>query len=209
MDQHRLERIRLLSSRFNELHGLRVSLVGACIAVIESSYLVLASKPTGNGALASLFIVIPAAIPGVLWLNRYYASRFGRQVWTRPNPRYVLAFLFAYNVIGWSLNTLIPSIPAGTPTLWTVALFSLWVTIRDWPWRAYYLGMTLAVAGTFTASASGVGWIVNPGLTVPALFVTTGVSMVVVGVLDHLLLVKLMKDVRVHVESPRDVSHDR
>ena len=209
MDQARLERIRLLSTRFHELQGLRVALAGACIAVVVGVYLMVTPTPTGNGAMVALLLSFGPVIPAMVRLNRYYASTFGRQVWTGPkHPKRLWLFVLCYNVVGWTLNTWIPSLPAGTPTLATVALASLFVAIRDWPWRAYYIGVALAVAAAFTASASGTGWIDHPGLTLGMLFVTVGVSMVVVGVLDHLLLVKLIQDVRVKVESPRNVGSD-
>lgn len=66
---------------------------------------------------------------------------------------------------------------------------------RDWPWRAYYLLVPAAVALAFTATASG-GGTLNPDLTLCVLFVTLGVSMAAVGLLDHLLLVKLTNESR-------------
>lgn len=205
MDHSRLDRIRLLSARFYELQGLRVALAGACIAGVMGIYLLATPSPTGNGALAALALSFVPVIPGMLWLNRYYAGEFGRQLTTRPrHAGRALLFGICYLVVGWTLNTWIPEIPSGTPTLATVALASMYVAIRDWPWRAHYLGMTVMTAAAFTASASGAGWITHQGLTVGILFVTVGVSMVAVGILDHLLLVKLLKEVRLKVESPRD-----
>lgn len=194
MDQSRLERIRLLSARFYELQGLRVALAGGCIAVVMGLYLIAAPAPTGNGAMVALLVSFVPVIAGMPRLDRYYATTFGRQVWSPP--KYRLLILACFLVVGWSLNTWIPSISPGGPTVWIVALASLWVAIRDWPWRAYYLGVTLAVAAAFTATTSGAGLVDDPGLTLGVLFLTVGVSMVAVGVLDHLLLVKLMKEVR-------------
>lgn len=206
MTQAGLDRIRLLSARFKEPQGFRVALTGACIAIVMGGYLIGTPAPTGNGAMVAVLVSFVPVIPGLWWLSRYYAMNFGRQAWSPP--RHWLLFLIGYQVVGWSFNTWIPSIPAGGPTLATVALASLWVAIRDWPWRAYYLGVTLAVAVAFTATSSGAGLIQNPDLTLGVLFLTVGVSMVPVGLLDHLLLVRLMKDVRLKVESPRDAGSD-
>lgn len=206
MDQNRLERIRLLSARFNELQGLRVALAGACMAVGIGVYLFSTPSPTGNGTMVALAVSFVPVLAGMRWLDRYYATTFGRQIWTRS--RHLALFVLGYLGIALILNTWTPEIAAGGPTLGIVALASLWIAIRDWPWRAYYLGVTLAIAATFAATTSGAGLIPDPGLTLGALFLAVGVSMVVVGMLDHLLLVKLLKDVRVNVESPRDVGRD-
>ena len=193
MDQHRLDRIRLLSARFHELHGLRVALTGACMAVVVGGYVIATPQPTNDGAILAMmasFVPVIAAMPR---LNRYYATTFGRQVWT-PSRKLPLV-LGIYMVVAWSLNQGIPAIPAGGPTVLIAGLLSLWVAIRDWPWRAYYLGATAAVTIGFIASAP-VGGLLAPNMTLGVMFFLLGASMVPIGLLDHLLLVKLMKEVR-------------
>ena len=71
----------------------------------------------------------------------------------------------------------------------------MWVALRDWPWRAYYLAAPVAVATAFTFTASG-GGVIEPSLTLAVLFLTIGASFVPIGILDHMLLVKLMKEAR-------------
>ena len=93
------------------------------------------------------------------------------------------------------LNARFPSIPAGAPTLVVVGVASALVAIRDWPWRAYYLLATAAVTLAFAASASGAG-VLGPGRTVGAMFIAVGVSMVAIGLLDHFMLVRLVKEAR-------------
>jgi hypothetical protein len=192
-DRRRLERIRFLSSRFCELQGLRVALAGACLAIGVGSYLLTFPRPTDNGAIIAMLISFGPVIPGVMWLNRYYTTHFGRQVWNPP--RHAKLFMVIYFTVAFCLNAWIPEIPSGAPTVSIVALASLWVTIRDWPWRAYYLAATASVAGGFIVSASGVG-LLGPGSTLATIFVLLGTSMVAIGVLDHLLLVKLVKEAR-------------
>jgi hypothetical protein len=193
MDQHRLEHIRLLSSRFHELQGLRVALAGIAIIIAVGGYLMVAPVPTNNGAMVALAASFVLMVPGMWWLNRYYAATFGRQVW-KPG-RFTWVFVPAYFVVASVLHVSIPSIPAGAPTVGIVVVASVWVVIRDWPWRAYYLAAPLAVAMAFTFTASGGGGI-DPQLTLPVLFLTIGASFVPIGMLDHMLLVKLMKEVR-------------
>ena len=194
MDQQRLERIRLLSSRFHELQGLRVALAGTAIIIAVGGYLIAAPVPTNNGAMIALAASFVLMGPGVWWVSRYYAATFGRQVW-KPG-RFTWLFLPAYFVVASLLNAWIPSIPAGGPTAATVVILSVWVAIRDWPWRAYYLAAPVAVAMAFTFTASG-GGAINPDLTLSVMFLTLGASLVPIGVLDHMLLVKMMKEARV------------
>ncbi len=193
MDQHRLDRIRLLSARFHELQGLRVALAGACMAFVVGGYLAT-PQPTNNGAMIAMLVSFIPVVAGMPRLNRYYATTFGRQVWSPPR-KWPVFFLFGYTCVGVWLNATIPAIPAGAPTTWTVALVSIWVAARDWPWRGYYLLPALAVAGGLAASAP-VGGLLAPNLTLGVMFLLLGGSMAAVGLLDHLLLLKLMKEAR-------------
>ena len=193
MDKERLDRIRLLSARFHELQGLRLALAGVCLMLGVGGYLLGTPQPTDSGAMIAMVASFVPVIVGMPWLNRYYATTFGRQVWTRP--RYAPLFMIVYFVISWCLNTWIPSIPAGAPTTTTVILASLWIAIRDWPWRAYYLGTSVAVATAFAASASGAG-LLDSNVTLGTIFFVIGASFIPVGLFDHLLLVKLMKEAR-------------
>jgi len=196
MTRDRLERIRLLSQRFHELQGLRVALAGATLALVEGCYLTLAPEPSNNGAIVAMMLSFVLIVPGVFSLNRYYATRFGRQVVSPPRHPGRLVFIWAsYMVVAWTLNARFPEIPAGGPTLGTVAVASIWLAIRDWPWRAYYLLATAAVSIGFIASAP-ISGALAPNMTVGVLFLLLGASMVPIGLLDHLLLVKLMKEAR-------------
>ena len=196
MNQDRLERIRLLSSRFRELQGLRVALAGATITLCVGGYVTIATEPSNNGAIAAVLLSFLLIIPGVFSLNGYYASRFGRQVVNPPrHPKRLVLFPLAYMVVGWTLNTQFPEIPAGGPTLLTVGLASIWLAVRDWPRRAYYLLATAAVAIGFVASAPITG-VLAPNMTIAVIMLLLGTSMVAIGLLDHLLLVKLMKEAR-------------
>jgi uncharacterized membrane protein HdeD (DUF308 family) len=196
MTQERLERIRLLSQRFHELQGLRVALCGAMLALTVGGYLTLAPEPSNNGAVAAMLLSFVLIVPGVLSLNRYYATRFGRQVRNPPrHPGRLLLFGSAYLAVTSFLHARFEAIPAGTPTLVVVAVASIWLAIRDWPWRAHYLLATASVSIGFIASAPVTGALA-PNMTVGVLFLLVGASMVPIGLLDHLLLMKLMKESR-------------
>ena len=189
MDPHRFERIRLVSSRFRELQGLRVALAGASIAVVLGSYLIATPQPTQFGATVALSASFALMLPGVLWLDRYYATTFGRQV-KNPRERWpTLAFLLMF----WTLSAwLVPLLAAAV----MVGVMSLWVAVRDWPWRGYYLAATAAVATSFIAALSSAG-AEQPGVALAMTYFLFGLAFVPIGLLDHRLLVKLMqKDTR-------------
>jgi hypothetical protein len=194
MDQLQLARIRLLSSRFRELQGLRVALAGGTMAIVFGSYL-LAAAPTSSGAMIALLVSFVLMIPGEWWLHHYYARTIGRQVPAPRNPWPVVVFATIYVAIGVFLNRQFPEIPSGAPTMATVALASLLVAIRDWPWRAHYLGVAAAVTVAFCANMFGAG-VIDPGMTLTTVFFATGLSFIPAGLLDHRLLLKLMEEVR-------------
>src|SRR5688572_28855017 len=121
MDQHRLNRIRFLSRRFNELKGLRVAFTGLCIAVGLGTYLAVVAGPTDNGALVALVVSFVPVVPGMWWLDRYYTATFGRQV-SAPAPKWpALAMVPVFLFMAY-LNARFPSIPAGAPTLAVVSI---------------------------------------------------------------------------------------
>jgi hypothetical protein len=195
MDQHRLARIRLLSTRFHELQGLRIALAGAVIAVVFGSYLLVVREPTHSAGMIAILLSGLLMIPGEVWLHRYYAETFGRQVRQRPSKWWQPIALFAFFFIGTFVNNRFPEIPAGGPTAGFVAFASLIVAIRDWPWRAYYLGATASVATGLTIGVLGSDPI-NPGLTLTLTFFLFGLSLVPIGLSDHRLLVKLVQEAR-------------
>lgn len=195
MDEDQLARIRLLSSRFVELQGLRVAFAGGTMAIVLGSYLIMA-EPTSSGAIIAMLMSFVLMTPGEWWLHRYYATRIGRQV---PKPRKswpTLVFFAIYFAVATYLNSRFPAIPAGAPTAATVVLISLCVAIRDWPWRAHYLGAAAAVAIAFSINVFSAG-VVDPGRTLAFTLFAGGLSFVPIGLLDHRLLLRLMAEARV------------
>ena len=200
MDQHHLARIRLLSRRFLELQGLRLAFAGATLAAVLGSYMTV-THPTDNGALVALGAAFLLMLPGQWWVHRYYANTVGRQVPKPHNSMWTVAFLLAYFAIATYLNRSYPELPAGTPTTLIVVLFSMWVAIRDWRWRGYYAGVAVAVASTFGANVAGVD-VIDRGMTLAATLFATGLSFIAAGLLDHRLLLRLMKDAREPQSAP-------
>ena len=183
-----------MSSRFHELQGLRVALAGLTIAIVFGTYLA-AGHPTDTGGLIALGVAFVLMIPGQVWAHHYYARTVGRQV-PKPRNRFLtIVLLNLYFAFGVYIDKRFPEIPAGGPTLQVVVLFSLLVAIRDWPWRAHYLGVAVVVATAFCVNVFGVD-VIDRGMTLAMTLLATGVAMVPAGLLDHRLLMKLMKEVR-------------
>jgi hypothetical protein len=202
MDETRLARIRLLSSRFNQLQGLRVAAAGALLAIVMAVYVVVRPAPYNEGALVALLVWLPLAAQSEWWLRGYYTRTFGRQVSRPKSPRQTAVLVLMYFAIAWYLNWRFPAIPSGAPTAFGVVLGSVWVAVRDWPWRAYYLGATAAVAIALGLSAA-VGGALDPSLTLAAMFFAIGTAMVPIGLLDHRLLVQLTDEAR-EASAPSD-----
>jgi hypothetical protein len=194
VDKQHLRRLQLLSKRFVELQGLRVAFAGAAIATVFGSYLA-STHPTESGAWIAIALSGALMIPGEWWLHRYYANTFGRQVTEPRNWRSIGVFLLAYNFVGFFLDRRFPEIPAGGPTVFTFIGASVFIAIRDWPWRLYYLGAAASVAIAFGANVFGVD-VIDRGMTMTVAFLACGFSMIVAGVLDHWLLVRLMASAR-------------
>ena len=204
MDERQLARIRLLSSRFLELQGLRVAFAGATIAMVFAVYLA-STHPTASGGLAALALSFVLMFPGQWWAHQYYARTVGRQVPT-PGKRWPLPIVFSvYFLAATYINRTYPAIPAGGPTIGVVVLASLMVAVRDWPWRAHYLLTAVAPVLAFSAAALR-GDTIDPGMTLSVTLLTTGISMVIVGLLDHRLLIKLMADARTQSDLHQPVS---
>jgi hypothetical protein len=194
MDERQLARVRLLSRRFLELQGLRIAFAGGTIAIALGSYL-MAAEPTASGVGVALLVAAVLMIPGQWWLHRYYARTFGRQV-PEPAARWPAnVFLLGFLAVAMYLNNRFPAIPAGGPTMATAVAISLALAIRDWPWRAHYLGVAAVVGMAFTFTVVGAE-VINPGLTLGVTLLATGLALVPVGLLDHWLLVRLMADAR-------------
>ena len=194
MTQDRLERIQLLSTRFLELQGLRVAFAGGTIALVFGSYLTMA-QPTEPGAFVAMGISFVLMLPGELWLHQYYARTVGSQVPSRRSQLPTAIFFVVYFTIASYLNKRFPELPAGTPTMAIVVVFSIAIAVRDWPWRMHYLLVAAAVALAFASNVVGVE-VIDRARTLSTTVLVAGLSLVPAGILDHRLLTGLLREVR-------------
>jgi hypothetical protein len=190
MDEHdRLRRIRLVSHRYYELQGLRGALVGTAFTLSMGWYLVATGWKEGvihpGFALALAFAIM---IPGMLWLDRYYATTFGRVKPDAAVQRLGTVVIpigagVATIVDNWVLNS------SGAGLFLALGAFWLWVAIRDWPLRGYIL---VEVIAAFVAGAVQLTGAARqaPDSALAAGFLLIGVAEVMTGFADHRLLTR-------------------
>jgi len=192
MTEHQLVRIRLLSDRFHELHGLRIALFGAALVFSQTTGLFIPSSPPDLAGGLMLFFALIVASPGLYRLKHYYASTFGRQVRKAP-PRWKSWIVFG--LLGFVTPVLGDLLPDGAVMAVLVSVLALWVAARDWPFRGYYLLAPMAVGGALAASSAGLGGL-DPSRTFAVVHLALGLVMVPIGLLDHRLLVTLVHEAR-------------
>ena len=167
------------------------------MVTVMTAYLIVA-VPTPSGPIVAMLVALGLMIPGQVWLHRYYATTFGRQVPKRRDPWLLLALLpiqLVFFMFTMYLNRRFPEIPAGAPTTAFFSTIAVLVAIRDWPWRAYYLGVPVAVATAWSANVFGDGPF-DAGMTLVVTFLVAGLSLIAVGLLDHRLLARLTQEAR-------------
>lgn len=160
MDAADLGRIRLVTSRYQEMQGLRqLMLLPCCLTAFWSRPYIESLHDAGTlQAVAGFFLqvapwlVVLAARP---FLDRYYKARFG-SVSTGLSR-------WSVEMLGWAVLILAGFVidmstrGQAKPSALLVAgtLIALHVAWRDWPWRGYSLAAALACAvGAWLTAAS-------------------------------------------------------
>jgi hypothetical protein len=200
MDDQDLARIRLVTRRYHELQGLgRVALGAGLVAAWLVADLVL-----GTRADAWAFLLPPAAaaaiaVPGKLASDRLYALRFGRVRQGGDEKAAGYALLLG---LGLFMALTIEEHVAGRgyPSLLFLVLAAsrAHTFVRDWPLRRY-----VAVEVIALALASGLYVTVDPSVSREAVadvryaflwkgLGLNGVAVIVVGMLDHRLLMNTL-----------------
>jgi hypothetical protein len=189
MEPSSYARMKLAAERFPELQGLRGALIGGVILLGDALYVLLPPLVGIDTTRAGVIGVSAAAVIGVtgmLSLDRYYAAAFGRMT---PLPRarwFGLLVIPGSMMLGLTVERL-RSLPAWSLFFTALAAISLWIVIRDWPFRAHYL--LSCAAGLI---AAGLCWQYAPvGQGAPDRFalLAIGAAMAVCGARDHALLV--------------------
>lgn len=189
MDQ-RLRTIRLLTERYSELQGLRVAFAGGLVAAVCGAVLIAAPEPDVRVVNLALLAAFAVYLVAHFFLVRYYRSRYGRIAapLSRAASGWFAVVLMA--VITILDNTFRTGPFAGLLVVGAVS--ALWVVVRDFPMRSYYL---LGVVGSslgatlmlIAAGTPQLGRAQALGMFVFAL------AYIPIGLLDHWLLTSIMR----------------
>jgi hypothetical protein len=209
MVDRRLERIAFVTRRFGDLQGLRSASLGAALIVCVVFWTLLPDgfAPPSIHHLPLLAQMMMLSL--TRGLDAYYARSFGRalsegrhgavsnqNLWSQPatrGPAMVITAMF----VDALKDPYLPGISLGAATL---AAYSSWVLVRDWPERMHHLiGLAAGVAGMLIASSLPV---VQRSFSDPIdpftaagivlSYAIFGLGLLAVGLLDHRLLVTAM-----------------
>jgi hypothetical protein len=192
---HNLARLRLVTERFWELQGLRSALLGSVILVGLAVYVVLASLTDLAGGVSGTMGLVAALLilfPGMVWLDRYYATAFGR---LKPSPagRRFGMYVVPGVLLSAYLIEKVWRLPVFTLYFAAWGVIGLWVTIRDWPLRKHYL---LEMAAAVVSAA--LQWKAVPHQDMafpdPLALLVFGLGLALTGFMDHRLLASTMHD---------------
>jgi hypothetical protein len=216
LPSERLARIVFVTRRFGDLRGLMSVTLGAGLILGVLSWSLLPEEfrsPFQN-------IAFPAAVGMMvmMWgIEGYYARWFGRvplmssrsaPADSKPmKPDTIGALLVQMALMLDALKGI--AYPGGVSLAAAmVAGYSLWVLVRDWRYRPYYvIGVAAGVAGIIITWAVPfglrIGGRLEPAAAGPYVltYALTGIALVAVGLLDHRLLAAAMCAGRVKTTS--------
>ena len=179
--------IRLVAERYTELQGLRLVLIGSVYAVSAAAY-VVGAAPSGVSLLVTVAAALTVIFTGMWWLDRYYISTFGRVV--QPARRQDF-WRIAVIVVATTLGNQAFGIGPVPVFVMIAGSFALHIAIRDWPLRRHHLLAVVAAAVgiciQFTSPMSSREVAEALGVVI------CGAAYVPVGLLDHHLLVAVMR----------------
>lgn len=187
------EQTRFVTERYWELQGLRSVLVGgAYVAVFGLTFVVAGPAPSDIAMVLALAAAFAIILPGMLWLDRYYANTFGTIEPSKATRRKAILVvpgtLFLTMFVERALD-----LRQMTLFFAACAVFELWIVFRDWPQRPYHL--LGSVAAMFAVALQLTGPVDRTGLPIAAFFVV-GAAIVVTGMLDHKLLAATLHGAR-------------
>ena len=178
-DLVRLARLRIVAARYPQMQGLRLALLGGCFAVSSVAALLLDLR---SPAWIALPIVI--SMPGLLVLDRYYQTTFGRVRASRSDHWLLVIALASFAGVFLERGAGVPPL-----ALWfgLLSAVELWWSIRDWPFRSHR-----AVSALACAAASALALLDGSAEALWWGTLLVGCAAVPVGMLDHRLLTEVL-----------------
>ena len=199
MNEVDVSRIRLVTSRYDELRGLFAALLGCVMCLLA------AAGSLQSPELLLAFLVMGGVIVillGGYWLEeRYYPSHFGRVHSSDQMRRYPWKTVVAVSVCSVvDSETLGKGLPATLPLF--IGLQSLWLLFRDWPLRSHQgvvfaAGLLTSVLYTHANAQIKADWFITAGFLLGAAFIAAGMG-------DHRLLASTLDNPRAQLESSSD-----
>ena len=194
MNASRLSLIRFVTARQAELRGLRTAWFSFTVCVMTAIVVTARSwpRPWAFVALFGFWAVAQGDITHRI--RRWYDTRYGR-VDTAANGRWTSAARLMALGVALDITRFFPFEGHSGFTL-LLGVYGLWIAVRDRPWRGYYAAFVLvAVWAPPVADKARM-----PGF-LPA-YAAGLTALLLAGVLDHLLLARLVK--RIGQPSPSE-----
>jgi len=196
MDSRDLARIRFVTRHQDELRGLHTAVFGLWMVALlaMSSY-----APFHRRGASLAFFMVVMTLPNILHeiASRWYAARIGRVgSGRRPFLRTRLAWALLFG--GIALDALgVTPVAGHSGLLVLLAGYSLWVAVRDFPFRAYHLvALVLIAAAPPVTEATSI-------MVFPQ-YALAGAWFLVSGLADHCLLVTCIKRMAAGVAAAAD-----
>lgn len=192
---HDLVKLQLVTERFWELQGLRSALLGSVILVGLAVYVLLSLLTDLAGGVSGIIGLVSALLillPGMVWLDRYYATAFGRLKPSLAGRRFGMYIVPGVLISAYFIEKVL-RLPVFTLYFAGWGVIGLWVTIRDWPLRKHYL--VEAAAAVISAALQ---WKTVPhedlAFPDPLALLVFGLGLALTGFMDHRLLASTMHD---------------
>jgi hypothetical protein len=194
-----VRRIELATRRYGEVQGLRQCAFG--IYLIGVSWIAtLVPLDRFFWSVTPMLVLLPWAIATHRWCNQYYARRYGRvkPIDSNASPRKKVIVGTGIG-IAMQIDSRVGA-HVGLPSVFFLlcAGWRAWQCLRDWPHRPY---LVIDVSGAVLASLAFVDSRPAhlPGdwthVAYYAGYFWLGLSAIVTGALDHLLLVRTLPGV--------------
>lgn len=185
------ERSRFLAARYPQLRGLRVVPWGVVVVLAS---LVTGSLVTGPGwwVVLGLFLAsIPAAV-ALTWVsNHHYRRRFGEVRSKPPSGMEVLGWFVAFGVLAVLVVALRAVVGDGPVSIFGLQAAAI-LAFTAWRMGPFALHRLLLAGLLAFASVLPLGLLTDAGMhpVDQHLLMIIGVFLVVVGLVDHRLLVR-------------------
>jgi hypothetical protein len=202
--------IRLVTERYYELQGLRRALIGTSVltGVVVYVVLTLGGISAGLAAAVAILVAMLIVLPGMFWLDRYYASRFGRIIPSPANRRFGMLIVPGALMLAMVVER-VALLPVWSLYFGVWAVIASWIAVRDWPARNHHL--VEAAAGVVCAAIQWRSRVPQDGAGAPDVLalILLAAALSLSGFMDHQLLAHTMTARALPAEETAQEAHGR